>query len=145
MFWKKRSLRIRDGQKQTKASRNKGEKVFGAGACEVNEGRQMSMDVHKRTRRRPRSLQHLNATVLVVAHDYAPVAVDGNARRIVETSCLLAVTADGADVRSVSIIQNLHRMIPAINNNQMAGAIKRDTVSLTQMGDGDRQSLFFIT
>ena len=63
-----------------------------------------------------------------VAHDDAPVAVDANATiRTAELSLPATLAADGADVRTVRVIQHLHAMITTINHNQMTGAIKRYT------------------
>jgi hypothetical protein len=75
-----------------------------------------------------RLLQNLNAMVAGIAHDDAPVAVDGDAAIwTAELPIVAASAADGADVRTVGIIQHLHAMIAYINHNQMTGAVKRNT------------------
>ena len=72
--------------------------------------------------------------VLSVAHDDAPVAVDANATtRIVQLSLPATFAADGADVRTVRVIQHLHAMITKLNHNQMTGAIKRYTVRTVEL------------
>ncbi len=72
--------------------------------------------------------------VLGVAHDDAPVAVDANAANwTAELSLPATFAADGADVRTVRVIQHLHAMITILNHNQMTGAIKRYTVRIVEL------------
>ena len=74
-------------------------------------------------------MQHLHAVVAVVTHDDAPVAVDGDAAmRRAELAVAAAPATDGADVRSVAVIQHLHARIPMLNHNQMTRAVQRDTI-----------------
>ena len=80
----------------------------------------------KATGRNPASLHNLNAMVLGVAHNDAPVAVDANAaNRISELSLPATLAADGADVRTVRVIQHLHARINMLKHNQMTGARAR--------------------
>ena len=73
-------------------------------------------------------MQHLDAAVLVVSHDDAPIAVDSDAAlRIIELTITCATAADRADMGSISIIQHLHAMIAIFNHNQLPRAVQRDT------------------
>ena len=44
-----------------------------------------------------------------------------------------AVAADGADVRSVAVIQHLHAVITLLNHNQMTRAVQRNTPRIIEL------------
>ncbi len=72
--------------------------------------------------------------VVGVANYDAPITVDGNpAKRDLKLSVAAAFAADGADVRTVGVIQHLHAMIRALNHNQMTGAIQGNTVRFLEL------------
>ena len=74
------------------------------------------------------SRQHLNAMIAGVAHDDAPIAVNGNATGILELPCAASLAADGANVSPVPVPHHLHTMIPTISYNKVARAIKRNAL-----------------
>ncbi len=79
-------------------------------------------------------LQHLNAVVVAVTQDHAPIAVDGDTTAwMEELAVTAALAADGAGVRAVAVIQHLHAMIALLDDNQMAGAIKRNALRISKL------------
>ena len=78
--------------------------------------------------------KYLNAAVAVpFMHDDVAVNVDGDAGGVGQLSLPTTLAADGADVRTVRVIQHLHAMITIINHNQMTGAIKRYTPKTVEL------------
>ncbi len=98
----------------------------------------------KRTHSQLRSLKNLNAMVSRITHENASVAVDGNAAGwTFKLPITGALAADGADVRAISVFQNLYTMITIINHNQMTVAVQRNihrvfelAVAFTFLADG---------
>ncbi len=73
------------------------------------------------------SHKNLHATVAVVSHDDAPVAVDGDAaQRTAKLPVTRATAANGANMGAVGVPQHLHAMIAEFNNNKVTGSIERD-------------------
>ena len=73
------------------------------------------------------SLENLHAIVEGVSHDDAPVAVDGDAAiwaAELPVACPLA--AQGANMGPIAVAKHLHAMVVLLNNNNVAGGIKRD-------------------
>ena len=68
------------------------------------------------------------AAVISIVHDDVSVAVDGDARGSAEMT-----TADGADVRAIGVIQNVHTRIATVSHNQMTGAVQCNTLRTTKL------------
>ena len=76
----------------------------------------------------------MNAVIVAVAYDNAPLAVDQNAVGIVELPISTAIAADGSHVAAVAVAQHLHSMIKRVGYNDVACTVTRDaarTVELT--------------
>ena len=68
--------------------------------------------------------KYLNAAAVIsIVHDDVSVAVDGDARGSAEI-----IIADGADVGTIGVIQNVHTRATTISHNQMTGAVQCDTL-----------------
>ncbi len=79
-------------------------------------------------------MEHLHTMVTGVSHDHAPVAVDGDAAiRVAELPVAWALAADGANVRAVAVAKHLHALVALLNNNNVAGGIKRDARGIIEL------------
>ncbi len=86
------------------------------------------------TRKLQLLLQHLNAVVVCVGHNYVPIAVDCETLWIEQLSVAATPTAaNGVDVRTVGVVQHLHAMIKFVNYNQMTSAVQRNTPRIVKL------------
>ena len=66
--------------------------------------------------------------VAVLNNDNVAGSIERDATRILELTCSRSSAADGADVRAVTVANNLHSMVAPVGSNKVALAVKRDTV-----------------
>ena len=64
--------------------------------------------------------------VAVLNNDNVAGSIERDATRILELTCSRSSAADGADVRAVTVANNLHSMVAPVGNNKVALAVKRD-------------------
>ena len=73
--------------------------------------------------------KHLHAMVVTVDYNNMPRAIERDASGIRELAGPGSLAADGADMRAVTVADNLHSIVTMVGNNKVAFTVKSDTTT----------------